>query len=103
MNINMKENEDTLSDSRNIFMPLCTRKPATWDECPRHRHSEMPEWKHELIRKLPVVATEAASPMDNFLGENPSRECVVVITGGRVFYVNSEGYDYARYAFRIDG
>ena len=92
-----------MHDSRSTFTPLCARKPATWDECPRHRHSEMPQWQRELIGKLPMIGTDAATPMEPFLGENPPLECFVVITGGRCFYVNSEGYNYARYAFRIDG
>ena len=92
-----------MHDSRSTFTPLCARKPATWDECPRHRHSEMPQWQRELIGKLPMIGTAAATPMEPFLGDNPPLESFVVITGGRCFYVNAEGYTYARYAFRIDG
>ncbi|QYY34587.1 hypothetical protein [Ruficoccus sp. ZRK36] len=82
-------------------MPLCTRKPSTWAECPRHRHDELSPLQRDLIRTLPVKGTDAASPMDEFLEENPPLECVVLITGGHVFYVNTEGYRYARYAFHI--
>lgn len=101
----MKQNTNIANthDSRRIFTPLCARKPVTWEECPRIRHSEMPESQRALIRNLPVIGTNATTPMEDFLGENPPLECMVLVTGGYLYYVNAEGYRYARYALRILG
>ena len=85
-------------DFRRIFTPLSARKPESWSACPFHR--DLRAWQAEMLRQLPVIETRAR-PMDDFLGEQPPRECIVRV-GARTFYVNPEGYSYARYAFEFD-
>lgn len=91
--------ESDVPNCLHVFMRRTVRKPSTWDECPLQHVS-----KHErdLLARLPVVETDVATPMDDFLEDTPPRECVVIAHGQR-FYVNSEGYSYARYAFCFEG
>lgn len=85
-----------MNDTRRLFDPMVTRKPCTWSEC---KSRILSEWHMGIIAALPIIETDAG-PMDDFLGDTPPCECVVVHNGRR-YYVNPEGYSYARYAFRI--
>jgi hypothetical protein len=86
------------TDFRNIFTPLTTRKPFRWDDTPMERG--LGEWHAQMLRQLSVLKTSSA-PLDDFLPENHPLECVVRV-GERAFYVNTEGYRYARYAFEFN-
>jgi len=90
--------DTTQPDFRRLLTPLTARKPETWSACPFQR--DLGPWQVEMLRQLPVVET-SARPLDDFLGEEPPRECIVRV-GTRAFYVNPEGYSYARYAFEFD-
>ena len=52
-----------------------------------------------MLRTLPVIET-TSEPLEDFLPDEHPLECVVRI-GERTFYVNTEGYNYARYAFEF--
>lgn len=86
-----------MNNNRIHFIPLTTRKPKSWDACPFYRN--LSEQQHEMLRRLPVIET-TANPLDDFLTEEPPCECIVRV-GDRYFYVNPEGYRYARYAFEF--
>ncbi len=86
-------------DFRQHLTPYATRKPASWDDAPEAT-DQLKDWDKEMLRRLPVIETDAA-PGDNFLGDEPPTECVVRV-GARAFYVNPEGYSYARYAFEFN-
>ena len=86
------------NDFRRHFDSLTTRKPESWADCPLRR--DLTAWHHDMLRQLPVIET-TAQPFDDFLGEEPPRECIVRV-GDRHFYVNPEGYSYARYAFEFE-
>lgn len=86
-----------MKDFRRYLTPLTTRKAMSWDAC--ESRDELSKWHYEMLEQLPVIETEA-KPYEDFLGETPPRECVVRV-GQRHFYVNPEGYSYARYAFEF--
>ena len=85
-------------DFRIHFDRLTTRKPASWDACAMRR--ELTAAQVDMLRQLPVVET-AAAPLDDIFTDPSPGECVVRVDG-RVFYVNPEGYTYARYAFEFE-
>ena len=87
-----------MNDFRRFFLPLTTRKPESWAACPLCR--DLTARHHDMLRQLPVIET-AAQPLENFLGDPPPRECVVRF-GKHYFYVNPEGYRYARYVFKFE-
>jgi hypothetical protein len=86
------------NDYRNSLTLLTTRKPYRWDDTPLHRG--LSKWHTSMLRQLPVVQT-TSEPLDDFLPEDHPVEMVVRV-GERTFYVNTEGYSYARYAFEFN-
>lgn len=87
-----------MNDFRRHLTPLTTRKPESWAVCPLRR--DLTAWHLDMLRQLPVVET-SAQPLEDFLGDPPPCECIVRV-GARHFYVNPEGYRYARYAFQFE-
>ena len=85
-------------DFRLHFDRLTARKPFTWDACPLR--SDLTAVQVDMLRQLPVVETVAA-PLDDIFTDPSPGECVVRV-GGRHFYVNPEGYTYARYVFEFE-
>jgi hypothetical protein len=86
------------TDFRKFLTPLTTRKPYRWDDVPIHRG--LSGFHANLLRQIPVVET-TSEPLDDFLPEDHPLEMVVRV-GERTFYVNTEGYSYARYAFEFN-
>ena len=99
-----------MRDTRHLFSEICTRKATNWytlptqtldDECMR------------LLMKLPrkQVAWNSSPmdeifPLDRGVSLGGPLEWVVERMGEgddelQYFYVNNEGYRYARYAFRF--
>jgi hypothetical protein len=95
-----------MRDTRHLFDSLSVRKPSTWDEVP---HAELGTELLQAAMRLPrrVVAWEASPMSDIFRGDSRRTgaiEWVVERLGEediQYFYVNTEGYTYARYAFRF--
>jgi hypothetical protein len=85
------------TDYRNILARHTTRKPETWDEAPII--GSLNDIELEALRSLPVIET-AAAPLEYF----HSGELLefVARVGERAFYVDAEGYRYARYVFEFD-
>lgn len=97
-------------DTRQLFGPLCERKAPSWDAVGFHDLSPV---RRRALAGLPVrIVPWDSSPMDHLFPTGASNgssliEVVVQRLGeedGQVqyFYVNTEGYDYARYTFRFD-
>lgn len=100
---------------RDYFEDMWYRKPSTWLEIMGRAHtadakdiersgldlSKMPQykvsdlWQHDIENHLP-------SPHDAF--DHHPREVLFVlhVPGEGKFLVNTEGYDHARYALKLD-
>lgn len=90
----------TTRDFRPYLTPLAIRKPGSWDDAPMVT-GRLSETDKAILRSLPLIETSARVPYEDFLGDEPPRECVVKV-GERTFYVNPEGYSYARYVFEFN-
>lgn len=99
-------------DTRRLFGHLCDRKADSWDTVSFHDPSPV---RRRVLAGLPVRTVPwDSSPMDHLFptpssarGGTDLIELIVQRLGGeegqlQYFYVNTEGYDYARYAFRFD-
>jgi hypothetical protein len=95
-----------MRDTRHLFNDLCSRKETSWDS--QASPETLDDERMRALMKLPrkQVAWNS-SPMDHiFPGMNEPLEWVVERMGDgddelQYFYVNNEGYFYARYAFRF--
>lgn len=81
----------------------CSRKPSCWSECSVVKVSK--NQKNNLLSKLPVIVVDEHTdfaPLESHKNGLPRRFNLVREIEGRreSYYVNTEGYDYCRYAFR---
>lgn len=90
-------------DTRELFDPLVSRK-ADWDETARHEYRDLTPAQRRALHAMPVLdldpAASAFNSLEAFAAEPIEK---LVRRAGKTYYVNSEGYDYARYSFRIVG
>ena len=84
-------------DFRGILTPLTIRKPFSWDEAPLHR--TLGEGHAKMLRELPLVE-RTGEPYEKLFDKGEEIEFVLRVDG-RTFYVNTEGYAYARYVFEF--
>lgn len=108
-----------MRDTRPLFMGICTCKEGAWDQLEK---KQIDDERMRILMGLPrkQVAWDT-SPMDDIFYKSgdgrdagePGRskhvplECVVERMGSeddqlQYFYVNNEGYSYARYCFRFE-
>jgi hypothetical protein len=81
-----------------ILDDLCARKPSDWsDLAPASKTIATPE-VIDLLETLPQFAL-SETPFTDFDGIRPQR--FLAVGSGQVYYVNTEGYSYSRYAFRL--
>lgn len=81
----------------------CSRKPSCWEECSVVKVSKAQ--KQNLLSKLPVIVVDEETdfnPLASHENGLPRRFNLIREIGGKTenYYVNTEGYDYCRYAFR---
>lgn len=81
----------------------CSRKPSCWSECSVVKVSK--NQRNNLLSKLPVIVVDEHTdfaPLESHKNGLPRRFNLVREIEGRreSYYVNTEGYDYCRYAFR---
>ncbi|NDC39749.1 MAG: hypothetical protein EBZ48_17230 [Proteobacteria bacterium] len=95
-----------MRDTRSLFAHMCHRKETAWDSMPVQ---EVDDDRMKVLMGLPMRMVEwNTSPMDYFLPNksNASHGELLVQRVGeddvQYFYVNTEGYTYARYAFRFE-
>ena len=105
-----------MRDTRSLFAPLCNRKETSWDSL---SPETVDDERMKVLLKLPRKQVAwSSTPMDDIfykVGEKNSErvnktlsiEWVVERMGEeddqlQYFYVNNEGYNYARYAFRFE-
>ena len=94
-------------DTRRFFEEWTERKACSWDELVPRR---MPPELQRLLSELPVqIIPWESSPMDDLFPSGPHAaiELIAQRLGGEEgqiehYYVNTEGYPYARYAFRFE-
>lgn len=98
-------------DTRHLFDHLVSRKESCWDDVRVADAAELGDERMRALMTLPVRMVEwDTSPMDKFLpetghGSSAATEWLVQRLGEEEvqwFYVNTEGYTYARYAFRFE-
>lgn len=87
-------------DSRHLFRGVTTRKPTSWNGVNSFRPGIAQE---ESLRTMPVrrIGMGYTGPYNRF--PNLAEEEVFLMDNGRAFYVNSEGFPYARYVAEITG
>lgn len=94
-------------DTRHLFETQTTRKACYWHHVRTPSTHFFTEERLEALLALPRIYVEdSVTPCsDIFLNENGIEHLLIVETDEDeppyVFYVNTEGYQYARYAFRI--
>ena len=74
------------------------RKPSEWPEISSVRLFNLHPSVIGVLNNLPVVEG-AESPMDYFL--DGKQQFYIVKADDGVFFVDTQGYDYARYAVRL--
>lgn len=97
-------------DSRDLFEPITMRKPSTWAEVHSQAHTLTPE-QHSAFKNLPKLDMSSMktphSPHPELQPDedgvhNPDVEFHGV-RGDKHYYVNTEGYDHARYVAHVKG
>lgn len=83
------------------FDDKASRKPKCWDEADEIKTTT--DVQRILFSRLPIIVVGwAIEPTDSFIKESDtSNGRCIVKWKGRSFYVNTEGYDYARYAAEL--
>lgn len=97
-------------DTRHLFGSLTSRKPYRWADAGSVRVDQLTGQQLQALRQKPVVLG-MASPLDVdavYVGRVPGGPSVrdvefIVAIGGQFYYVNTEGYNYARYVVRLEG
>lgn len=85
-----------MSDTRSQLTPECSCKASSWPEVRPLPSRLYDRFRTELAR-LPVFELPA-SPCDYLRPEASAASEFIGVMDGERFYVNTEGYDYARYA-----
>ena len=102
-----------MRDTRDLFAHMCARKETNWDSL---TPETVDDERMKVLLKLPrkQVAWNSTPTDDIFYKVNEKKagpsfalEWVVERMGEeddqlQYFYVNNEGYNYARYAFRFE-
>ena len=97
-------------DTRSLFEQMCSRKETSWDNMP---FQDVDDERMKVLMGLPMrIIDWDTRPTDPFLPQKP-RDALsttaplelliqrVGVDEVQYFYVNNEGYSYARYAFRF--
>lgn len=99
-----------IPDTRGLFWTEVERKAVEWRDSPRVANDDLSEAQKAALVALYLaqggaIKLEIEHPYDSvalFAQNNEmGRYEYILSVGGQVFYVNTEGYDYARYSFRI--
>ena len=94
-------------DTRALFESQTSRKACYWHHVRSPSRHFFTEERLEALLSLPRVYVEdSVNPGSSiFVNENGIEHLLIVETDEDeppyVFYVNTEGYDYARYALRV--
>lgn len=81
------------------LMDYCSHKALSWDEVRSIPRSAIEAVEDEL-KALPRFATrEDTFPVDYFEKGRP--QYFVAVISGREFFVDTQGFEYARYAGRL--
>lgn len=101
---------DKTAESRRLFDKFVSRKPGTWEQARKVDWNSLSPEQQAAIKSLPLLELPPdVEPMSNEIdqffpqdktGTEPI-EWLVDTFGGGYFYVNTEGYTYARYTFQI--
>ena len=89
---------------RNLLMDLTTKKAFSWDEMKVWDFNELISTYCDALMDLNVFnGEELEFPLDNFPESIPHKEYMefIISRGDARYYINNEGYDWARYMFEI--
>lgn len=93
-----------MQDTRSWFDNIVARKISSWDEAPLRKLSDMHlSAVMEKPRRL-ITRDDNITPFSALFKEGGQMEWVVERIGGQspeYYYVNTEGYGYARYCFKF--
>jgi hypothetical protein len=88
----------------------CDRKPDSWD-CVVRLKKPTKKMEREVFAHLPIVRViggiNSSSPLRDFEFTRPGNRFILQFAtsedavASHEFYINTEGYNYARYALRI--
>jgi hypothetical protein len=102
-----------MRDTRQLFANLCSRKETQWEGMPHPK--ELDDARMGALMALPQkIVTWDTSPMDDIFYKPKDKKSSSAPTGQlewvvqrmgesdlQYYYVNTEGYAYARYGFRF--
>ena len=97
-----------MADTRRLFADMTSRKASSWDWVPLQT---IDDERMRILMGLPMKVVDwATTPLTDFLSEKAAKaqhgcEWIIQRVGEediQHFYVNTEGYSYARYAFRFE-
>ena len=105
----------TRTEIRGYSDSLVVRKPWSWDEVPVRRLTDQrPDFVAGLAALPRLLATDAPNPYDlgPIVDENGQEVDITseyvfilvvsnIVDDEKTYFVNTEGYDYARYCFEI--
>lgn len=89
---------------RFLFDDLTSRKPSDWDEIKIWDFNELTKTYCDALMDLNVFdGDELNWVLDEFPESIPHKEYMefIIKRKGATYYINTEGYDYARYMFKI--
>ncbi len=95
----MNENATQENDTRQLFWKLVMRKPVYYRDMPTVERLSAVQIK--ALRALPVLDLGTPEACEDFGFETPME--FIGKVGDAFFYINTEGYTYPRYAFRLPG
>jgi len=92
-----KKTQNQQPDTRQLFYKLMARKPASFEELPVANCLTTPQI--EALKRMPVIDVSGREPPDDFNRDLPLE--FVAQFDDAFFYVDTEGFRYCRYAFRL--
>jgi len=95
-----------VEDKRIFLTKIAERKAGDWEEgdgiIAKNQLNEASKW----LQTLQIVMMEGESPMDNFspdVKQAVKGDPFIAMVGKKAYYVDPQGYDYARYILNVTG
>ena len=89
------------NDTRALFKRYVTRKPIDWDDIKALHFKAFDKPTQDALINKPVVEMSLDEVLQTFTVTVPTEFILHNIKNGRNYYVNTEGYAYAKYIFEI--
>lgn len=90
-------------DTRRLFDAVTSRKPSIWDEVKKYLWGGLTDAMEEALLSKQVVDMDLEYPLDIFPVNVPETMEFIMheLSSDKYYYVNAEGYNYAKYIFEI--